>query len=219
MLFHGWNCYPQCHTPSSHSWHTWSPHFRSPENLLLVSNLRCFPTFSLEAPESCTRAHLSSPTFKQAYAHSLFLRRASDSYPLSLTLCLTQTDLPPRPHSSGQAETEARWSLSLALSRQHKNYRLSRGRLREVRRCCNGADFHAARENSSHTRDGSQPWGGGGCWQPELSIPGCFLRSLPIPGQLHFGRRLPASPQSPCPSRLSVAEARARGNSVRPEPK
>lgn len=164
MLFHGWNCYPQCHTPSSHCWHTWSPHFRSPENLLLVSNLRCFPTFSLEAPESCTRAHLSSPTFKQAYAHSLFLRRASDSYPLSLTLCLTQTDLPPRPHSSGQAETEARWSLSLALSRQHKNYRLSRGRLREVRRCCNGADFHAARENSSHTRDGSQPCvlGGGG---------------------------------------------------------
>lgn len=37
------------------------------------------------------------PTLKQAYAQSPSLRRASESYPLSPTLCLTRTDFPPCP--------------------------------------------------------------------------------------------------------------------------
>lgn len=144
------NCYPLGHTPSFHCWYTWSPHFRGPENLLLVSDSRCFLTFSLEAPESGTRAHLPSPTLKQAYAHSPSLRRASESYPLSPTLCLTRTDFPPGPAQlrAGRDPRPAgasAWPFHVSTS--STDFRV--------------ADFHAARENSSHTRDGRQPGAGG----------------------------------------------------------
>lgn len=165
-----------------------------------------FTLFSYLPPQSFEVLHRGRPAATHLQA-SLCAHRpplgapGNQSYPLALHL--PDPDRPPS-HGDPRPAAASAWPFLLSTSATDLGVGDS------AATTCNGADFQAARG------DGGQP---GGCRQPgHRSIPGCFLRSLPTPGQLRFGRRWPAPRESPCPSRLSVAEARGRGTSVRPGP-